>query len=301
MKFRSIALGSLLTAAFLMISGADCPGRSPLAQGIDGGTTPPTLNWNLIGGGNRTLAQGQQFSISNEIVITGSYAGDRSTYDLSFSGIPSTWGPELSVSSITCPPGQGQGSPVKSSSGCVFTLTGMTPASVASGEFPYTVRAQRRGTNEAQTVTGVLTIPQLGGSLNLEQFSIPERDMTDVTIGQFGDDTARWQMSVIAPSDFNGIVDVSVAFQDSRINSSPFTRVLAPTSLDFGNVSTSPLSGLDEKRREFTLTVRRSQNIGFRGTFPFNITLNTRGTNQSQTFLLTGDNALRISETPLGN
>jgi hypothetical protein len=292
MKFRSIALGSLLTAAFLMISGADCPGRSPLTQGIDGGTTPPTLNWNLIGGGNRTLGQNENFSITNEIVITDSYAGDRSTYDLSFSGIPSTWEPELNVDSITCPPLLAL--PIKSSSGCVFTLSGITPAGVASGEFPYTIRAQRRGTNEAQTVTGVLTIPQMGGDLNLVQFSIPDREMSDTDGYPSGDEEAMWQMEVIAPAGFNGIVDVSVAFQDSRVNTSPFTRVLMPSSLDFSSEPTAPRSGVDDKRRQFTLTVRRSQSLNFIGDFPFNITLNTRGTSQSQTFLISGDNALRI-------
>jgi hypothetical protein len=293
MKFRSIALGSLLTAAFLMISGADCPGRSPLAQGIDGGGTP-ALNWNLIGGGNRTHGQNENFSITNEIVITDSYAGDRSTYDLSFSGIPSTWEPELNVDSITCPPQFNGASPIKSSSGCVFTLSGITPSTAASGEFPYTIRAQRRGTNEAQTVTGVITIPQMGGNLNLVQFSIPDREMSDTDGYPSGDEEAVWQMEVIAPAGFNGIVDVSVAFQDSRINTAPFTRVLMPASLDFGSEPTSPLSAQEDKRRQFTLTVRRSQSLSFIGDFPFNITLNTRGTSQAQTFLISGDNALRI-------
>jgi hypothetical protein len=175
----------------------------------------------------------------------------------------------------------------------VFTLSGITPTTVASGEFPYTIRAQRRGSNEVQTVTGVLTIPQIGGDLNVVPFSIPDREMSDMTF-EGRDEVATWQMEVIAPAGFNGIVDVSVAFQDSRINTSPFTRVITPTSLDFGTEPTSPRSGVQDKRREFTLTVRRSQNIGFIGDFPFNITLNTRGTNQSQTFLFSGENALRI-------
>jgi hypothetical protein len=289
MKFRSIALGSLLTAAFLMISGADCPGRSPLAQQIDGGI--PALNWNLIGGGNRTLAENESFSITNEIVITDSYAGDRSTYDLSVQGIPSTWEPMLHVDSITCPPQFA--SPIKSSSGCVFTLSGMTPVGAASGEFPYTVRAQRRGTNEVQTVTGLLTIPQTGGDLNLVQFTIPDREMSDITVSG-GDEEATWEMEVIAPEGFNGIVDVSVDFVDSRINATPFTRQLSPSSLDFGSEPTAPLSSLNDKRRQFTLTVRRGQDLDFLGDFPFNVTLETRDTSQSQTFMVTGENALRI-------
>ncbi len=286
MKFRSIALGSLLTAAFLMISGADCPGRSPLAQGIDGGTTPPTLNWNLIGGGNRTLGQDENFSITNEIVITDSYAGDRSTYDLSFSGIPSTWEPDLNVDSITCPPLLA--SPIKSSSGCVFTLSGITPSSAASGEFPYTIRAQRRGTNEAQTVTGVLTVQAPAGpNFGIALFSIPDDTVQQFGSGSFDNNGASYTFELTTDASFSGnVVLVASNFANQDVQSK-MSRNFEDTVIDFG--PDTPVSD-GRKRREIRLNMLRTAGLNNIGTFPFTIVVQVQG--QSQQFTLNGSNLI---------
>lgn len=285
MKFRSIALGSLLTAAFLMISGADCPGRSPLAQGLDGGGAP-ALNWNLIGGGNRTLGQGENFSITNEIVITDSYAGDRSTFDLSVSGLPSTWEPMLNVDSITCPPLQA--SPIKSSSGCVFTLSGITSSSAPAGEFPYTVRAQRRGTNEAQSVTGVLTVQAPAGpNFGLTLFSIPDDTVQQSATGSFDNNGASYTFELTADASFSGSVELVAANFANADVQSKMSRTFPDTLIDFGP-ETPVVDG--RKRREVNLNMLRTANLNATGTFPFSIVVRVQG--QTQEFTLTGSNLI---------